>query len=150
MIQSLGLFHIFPFIVLVHVASSQCPCSFPPHVIMICPMRTLNPWVQQYLLGSIGTESLLTVALGGFGDLVTCVLASRKFVATIDFTCATSVLLVSTNFMFMAIRSATMLRSAVAASAIFSSAVAISVVSWASWALLNPASPNTHCCSLIL
>ena len=39
-----------------------------------------------------------------------------------------------------------MLQPTVAVSATLSSAVAISVVSWAIWALLNPASPNTRCC----
>ena len=91
----------------------------------------------------------MIVALGGFWYYVPCVLTSRAFVATRDFICATSAVLVSTNFLFMEMRSATMLRSAVAASARFSSAVSIYVVSWASWALLNLASPDTHCCSHI-
>ena len=113
-------------------------------------MRTLNPWDQQYPLGSIGTDYLAIVALGGFWDSVPCVLASRMFVATILFTCTTNAVLLSINLLCMAIRLATMLRSAVATGTIFSSAVAISVVSWASWALLNTASPNTKCCSRIL
>ena len=41
MIQSSGLFHIFPFIFLVRVTSSRCPCSLLPHVQLLCPMRTL-------------------------------------------------------------------------------------------------------------
>ena len=149
MSQSLGLFHILPFIVKVCVVSLRCPCIFPPHIILLCPMRTLNLRYQQYPLGSIGTDSVVIVALGGFGDLVPCLLASRTFVTTRYFTCVTSALLVSTNFFFMAMRSATMLWSAVAASARFSSDVAISVVSWASWAILHPDSPDTRCCSHI-
>ena len=113
MSQSLGLFHILPFIVKVCVVSLRCPCIFPPHIILLCPMRTLNPRDQQYPLGSIGTDSVVIVALGGFGDFVPCVLASCARVSTWDFTCATSAVFVSTNFL------ATMLWSSVAASARF-------------------------------
>ena len=45
--QSSGLFHISPFSVLVCVASARCPCSLPPHVRLLCPIRTLYPWDQQ-------------------------------------------------------------------------------------------------------
>ena len=126
MIQSSVLFHIFPFSVLVRVASSRCPCSLPPYVRLLCTMRTLYPWDQQYPFGSRGTYSLVIVSLGGLvGYVVPCVLASSAFVVTRDFTCATSAVLVSTNFLFMAIRSATMLRSDVAASVRLSSDVAV-------------------------
>ena len=47
-------------------------------------MRTLNPWDQQYPLGSTRIDSLVIVALGGFGDSVLCALASRAFFATGD------------------------------------------------------------------
>ena len=149
MSQSSGLFHILLFSVLVRVTSSRCLYSLPPHVILMCTMRTLNPWYQTYPLGSIGTDSLGIVALGGFWDSVPCVLDSRAFVATRNFTCATSTIFVSTNFLFMEMRSNTMFQLAVDASARLSSAVAISVVSWASWAILNHSSPNTRCCSRI-
>ena len=149
MSQTLGLFHILPFSVLVCVVSSRCTCRFLSHVVLLCPTRTLNPWDQQYLLVSIGTDSLVIVPLDGFGDLVPCVLANRAFFATRNFTCTTSAVLVSTNFLFMVMRSATMLRFAVAASAILSSAVGISVVSWSIWALFNPTFTNTGCCSCI-
>ena len=113
MSQYLGILHILLFSVMVRVASSRCPCSMLQHVILRCPMCTLNPWGQQYPLGSIGTDSLVIVALGGFGDFVPCVLASCACVSTWDFTCATSAVFVSTNFL------ATMLWSSVAASARF-------------------------------
>ena len=51
------------------------------------------------------------------------------FVATSALPCVANVVLLSTNFMFVAMRSVTMFRSNVAASARLSSAVAISVVS---------------------
>ena len=98
MSQSLGLFNLFLFSVLVCVTSSRYPCSLPLYVILLCPMRTLNPWDQQCQLGSIGTYSLVIVALGGFWDSVPCVMDSRTFVATRDFTCAKSTVLLSINF----------------------------------------------------
>ena len=131
---------------LVRVTSSRCLYSLPPHVILMCPMRTLNPWYQQYPLVSIRTDSLVIVSIGGFGDSVSCVLASRAFDDTRYFTSATSAVLVSTNFLLMAMRPATMLRSAVAASARLSSAVGISVVSWSIWALFNSTFPYMGCC----
>ena len=57
------------------------------------------------------------------------VAARSAFVATSALTCVTTVVLASTKFMFLAMRSVTMFQSAVAASASLSSAVAISVVS---------------------
>ena len=57
------------------------------------------------------------------------VAARSAFVATSALTCVANVVLASTNFLFVAMRSITFFWSAVAASARFSSAVAISVVS---------------------
>ena len=74
------------------------------------------------------------------------VVARSAFVATSAFTCVANVVLASTNFIFVAMISVTMFRSAVAANSRLSSAVVISVVSCAWFALLNPASPNTRCC----
>ena len=56
------------------------------------------------------------------------VAARSAFVATSAFTCIANVVLASTNFLFVAMRSVTMFRSDVAANYIFSSAVTISVV----------------------
>ena len=61
-------------------------------------------------------------------DAAPWVSARSAFVATSAFTCVANVVLDSTNFLFVAMRSVTMFWSAVAANARFSSAVAISVV----------------------
>ena len=71
------------------------------------------------------------------------------FVATSAFTCVSNVALASTNFLFVAMSSVTMFRSAVAANVRFYSAVAIPVVSYALFEVLNPVSPDTRCCSRI-
>ena len=57
--------------------------------------------------------------------------ARSAFVATSAFTCVVNMVLASTNFLFVAMSSVTMFRSDVAANAIFSSSVDISVVSCA-------------------
>ena len=79
-------------------------------------------------------------------DYAPWVAARSAFVATSAFTCVANVVLAYTNFLFVEMRSVTMFRSAFVTNAIFSSAVAISVVSCARFALLNSASPNMRCC----
>ena len=61
-------------------------------------------------------------------DAVPWVTTRSAFVATSAFTCVANVVLVSTNFLFVAMRSVTMFLSAVAVNARLSSAVAVSVV----------------------
>ena len=81
-------------------------------------------------MGSRGTCSRLVVALCVLVvDTVPWMAARSAFVATSAFTCVANVVLASTNFLFVAMRSVTMFWSDVAVSAILSRAVAISVVS---------------------